>query len=191
VIDNHALHRSVLALLPWLLPFALPIELNRRGRHTAASWWALLSIPGATCATFVAGLGSAPGTHIFLFVAAAIAPILLPVRRFASIVSFAMLNLILLVLMQTRGWPAHPALAEVPEWTMAALSGFLFFAALTSLFVVVYITEFWASTNETELGARADRLPHGLAQSFGVPRGASHRNGARRTESEVVGAGDG
>jgi diguanylate cyclase (GGDEF)-like protein len=169
--ENRALNLAAFSLLPWLVPFALTIELNRRGRRLAASWCLLLSISLATLSMIAAGLGTLLASQIFLFDAAAIAPILLPVRHRRFIIVFACANLALLLFLQLHGWPAHAAMHEVPLWIVKALTGFLIAAALASLFVIVLVTEFWASANEIELGAQA------LSDSLtGLPNRLAFRN---------------
>jgi diguanylate cyclase (GGDEF)-like protein len=84
---------------------------------------------------------------------------------------FACVNLALLLFLQLQGWPAHAAMHEVPPWIVKALTGFLIAAGLASLFVIVLVTEFWASANEVELGAQA------LSDSLtGLPNRLAFRN---------------
>lgn len=172
---NRALTLAAFSLLPWLGPFALTIELNRRGRRLAASWCLLLSISLATLSMIGAGLGTSLASQAFLFDAAATAPILLPVQHRRSIIVFACANLGLLLFLHLQGWPVHAAMHEVPPWIVKTLTGFLIAAALASLFVIVLVTEFWASANEVELGAQAlsdslTGLPNRLAFRHALAR---------------------
>ncbi|MBQ0960114.1 GGDEF domain-containing protein [Ideonella sp. 4Y11] len=148
---NSALVRTGWAQLPFGLASVLVWRLNARGHDVWARWAVFGLAVGGTLAAILAGLGSALGAQVYFLLFAVLTLAFFPLTQWRSALLLSTLNATLFFAFERWGWPAHPALFELPETTRQWLSSSLVAGCIAVAMALTAISEWAADLNEQRL----------------------------------------
>lgn len=156
LLGNPGLIYSGLVQLPLLLLLPLVLWLNHRGkRHEATLTLFLLVMFDALIALMLAQ-GVTLGLQYYFLMFAVLPASYLDAKQWLTTALLFCSNLLLFGYFEVYGWQAHPSIAEVPTFTITLLRILMVGSCVTTVLVVILISEYYAAQNERELQYLAD-----------------------------------
>lgn len=152
---NPALMRSGWAQVPFALLAPLVWWINSRGHLFAARWVLFMLVMSGTFAVIAGGQGTAVGAQVWFLLFAVMPPMFYAAGEWRSALVLALLNLAIFGLLESRGWPAAPEIADLDPVLLQGLRASLLSGCVLVVVGVVALSEQAAATNERRLLALA------------------------------------
>lgn len=153
---NSALFVSAISHLPFYAFFFLVPWLNRKKKANMASWLLCFSLTALIFNAMYIAQGSYLGVHSYFLLFAIAQPLFFPLERWGAILFFFLLDMSIFIFAEYIGFSPNPEIYKLASWQVIAFKYSFFISSIFFLFVVVWLSEYAASTNEARLERISD-----------------------------------